>query len=604
MSASLILLNEHGPVTYALQPGVEVTLGRDKKATVYLDDDTCSRRHAVIYEQAGRWFVRDLGSQNGTYVDLRRVEKAPLSNGQTILLGNKQLQFVLHEDAREGSDAASTDHRDRGESISTSGLLNQSQFQPDELTALCCLMADGVETSDDRRLLETALETVRRQTGADVVGFLSLDEAGDLLPRLVLPDLARVNLELSRSLTAAVQQSRRPIWLQRDRPQGSGESLVGFEDAICVPLDGGGTLLGALHAYRKARSFTAAHTRFCEIVGRHLAGVLRVGRLRRQLEAENSRLRHQLPPADDLIGSSPAMQRVRQMIARVASRPSTVLIRGESGVGKERVARAIHRLSSRRDGPLEVLNCATVPENLVESQLFGHKKGAFSDAVSDYDGCFRRADGGTLFLDEIGEFRANSQAALLRVIEDKKVMPLGGQEPVVVDVRVIAATNRDLEREVQEGRFRQDLYYRLHVLEIAIPPLRERVSDIPELAEHFLKYLAQQHGRAVRLTSAAWDRLVAHSWPGNVRELQNVLESALTFVDGDTIDADDLPIRGHRPAKAAGGLPTLNLRELEKLALAEAWRRTGGDANATAALLGLSRSTIYEKAKRYGVPLD
>jgi Nif-specific regulatory protein len=321
-------------------------------------------------------------------------------------------------------------------------------------------------------------------------------------------------------------------------------------------------------------------------------------RVRRALEAENSRLRAYVPVSEILIGDSPALKQLRQLIARVGPRPSTVLIQGESGAGKELVAQGLHRHSPRRDGPLVVINCAALAPTLLESELFGHVKGAFTGATCDRTGLFQQADEGTLFLDEIGELSAECQAKLLRVIEGKCFRAVGGVEDIQSDVRVIAATHRDLEQAVADGKFRQDLYFRLCVLRIRVPPLREHAEDIPALVEYFVGRLAAECGQAVRLTPAAVARLQAYSWPGNVRQLRAVLEHAVVMSETDTVDADDLSL----PTPRLSDYPaTLNLEEVEEWAIRKALRQTGGKLEQTARLLGIVRETLAAKRKKYHI---
>ncbi|HSR42706.1 MAG TPA: sigma-54 dependent transcriptional regulator, partial [Longimicrobiales bacterium] len=256
-------------------------------------------------------------------------------------------------------------------------------------------------------------------------------------------------------------------------------------------------------------------------------------------------------PTDEgpaIVGSGPDMAEIFQVVARVADTSATVLLTGESGTGKELVARAIHWASDRREGPFVAVNCAAIPEHLLESELFGHERGAFTGAVARKEGRFQRADGGTLLLDEIGDMGLVLQAKILRALEEKVVERVGGEEPISLDARVIAATNRSLERAIAEGEFREDLYYRLAVVELRIPPLRERPGDIRELALHFAGRFARRHGRPVRaVTEEALERLEAHSWPGNVRELRNVMDRAVVLTRGPVLRSGDLRIGAGSP---------------------------------------------------------
>ncbi|WP_437651371.1 sigma-54-dependent transcriptional regulator [Sorangium sp. So ce362] len=329
--------------------------------------------------------------------------------------------------------------------------------------------------------------------------------------------------------------------------------------------------------------------------------------------AENQRLRAQLErldlPSREPLGTSAAMQRISELIGKIAPTRTTVLITGESGTGKERVARAIHDQSDRAAKPFLVVNCGALPEALMESELFGHEKGSFTGAGARALGLFREADGGTLLLDEIGELPASLQVKLLRVLQERKVRPVGAAAELAVDVRLLAATNRDVEAEVREGRFRQDLYYRLNVIRIELPPLRERPEDISRLAERFLRRFAAELGKDVRgLTTDAVRALDAYSFPGNVRELENMMERAVALAGGPSIGLGDLPsaVAGlsASPAPLLAQLPAGGcmldevLGEVERRLILQALEHTGGVRKAAAKLLGVSfRSLRYRLAK-------
>ncbi|WP_437948854.1 sigma-54 dependent transcriptional regulator [Sorangium sp. So ce296] len=329
--------------------------------------------------------------------------------------------------------------------------------------------------------------------------------------------------------------------------------------------------------------------------------------------AENQRLRAQLErldlPSREPLGTSPAMQRISELIGKIAPTRTTVLITGESGTGKERVARAIHEQSDRAAKPFLVVNCGALPEALMESELFGHEKGSFTGAGARALGLFREADGGTLLLDEVGELPASLQVKLLRVLQERKVRPVGAAAEIAVDVRVLAATNRDVEVEVREGRFRQDLYYRLNVIRIELPPLRERPGDVSRLAERFLRRFAAELGKDVRgLTTDAMRALDAYGFPGNVRELENMMERAVALAGGPSIGLGDLPsaVAGlsASPAPLLAQLPPGGcmldevLGEVERRLILQALERTGGVRKAAAKLLGVSfRSLRYRLAK-------
>ena len=326
-----------------------------------------------------------------------------------------------------------------------------------------------------------------------------------------------------------------------------------------------------------------------------------------ELEAYRSEVRVEDEPS--LVGGGPAMQRVYKLIGQVAPTVSTVLIRGESGTGKELVAKALHAHSARRDRPLVSVNCAAIPETLLEAELFGHEKGAFTGAVGRRRGRFELAEGGTIFLDEIGELSGATQVKLLRVLQDRVVERLGSEHPTKLDVRIIAATNRDLEHAVEAGAFREDLYYRLNVVTIAIPPVRERPQDIPELAEHLLRKLARERRLAPgELSSGAVERLRSHDWPGNVRELEHALERALILSHGGRIAPEHLALSTDaRPAPdVLAGVPLERgmheaVADLERRLIERALAVAGGNRTRAAQILKINRRLLYDKLQELGI---
>jgi len=369
-----------------------------------------------------------------------------------------------------------------------------------------------------------------------------------------------------------------------------------------LPLRTAGESLGALHVYKTTSYFVEKDVRFCEALAGYLAHGLHVLKERRKLEAENTRLRSHISTAEDLLGDSPAMVNLRARITRAATQQFTVLIQGESGSGKELVALALHRRSTRNGGPFVVVNCAAIPSSLMEAELFGYRRGAFSGAERDHPGLFQQADEGTLFLDEVGELSADCQAKLLRVIEGKAYRPIGATSDVKSDVRIIAATNRNLEQEVKQNRFRQDLYFRLKVIEIVVPALRERPEDIPYLVQYFLDKLAIECRRTVHITPAAIQMLQQYPWPGNVRQLRALLESTVAMSETDTIEADGL--KRILTAPALDAPPSLNWEDLERWAVEKALKQTAGNVSQAAVLTGMSRDTMHAKVKKYNIVRD
>jgi Nif-specific regulatory protein len=607
-----------------------VTLGRNRQNTIILQDRHASRHHAIIYPEAGRWFIRDCGATNGTLLNGERIGDAtPLLDGSEIRIGDTCLAFT-----EEPSDAGVLEPPPepivpRSDTPPVNPDAPSTILQRDELGALLEFMDQSMAFLCPNDLVRRALRTVFQQTLATVCGFLSLEE-DDPLPRLVIPEVGEMDVHLSRRCTQQVQTTGRTVWLAGatigaalpalpphstpspdvDGPGSecaSNDSMASYRDVLCILVRGdaatesaGAQYLGALHVYRVGRIFTEREVRFCEAMANYLGKSLRLLRDRRALEADNARLRQRSPDANwELVGTSRVLEEVRERIRRLADRPKVLLLIGESGVGKELVARALHHHSKQQAGPFVAVNCAAITPSLTDSEFFGHCKGSFTDAETDRAGYFQQADMGTLFLDEIGELPLEAQAKLLRVLDLMSFRPVGAQQEVKVDVRVIAATNRDLEREVQEGRFRKDLFFRLN-MPLNIPPLRERSEDVAALAEHFLVKLRAEFRRDVRLSESAMRRLREYTWPGNVRQLRSVLENAVAMSDSGVIQPSDLRLAGEG-LLVEPDRPSLNLEELEAWAIRQALQQTRGNNTQAARLLGIHRDTLLSKIKKYGI---
>jgi two-component system response regulator HydG len=594
-----VVAGEGEPKVSELRPGQAFSLGRNRGNQLVLHDQHASRKHAEIVHDKGRWLIRDNGTLNGTRVNGQVItgQTVVLDDGQLIEIGKTALQFILEPTSNGMPLPAAA--KPAGVGPVDDSLGSKTLLCTDELTALCRFMAAAVKATEPRALIQTALEIIHVQIAASVTGFLSLDKE-DPLPKIVLPKLARVDVHLSRRLTQEAEQCRRTVWLGASESPVSSEdnSLLAFTDAICIPLCAGASPLGAVHAYKLGPAFKQRDVQFMEVLAGHLTNSLHLLRVHRTLEAENSRLRVHSQAAEDLIGTTPVLCALRDRIKRLAQRPSTVLIVGESGAGKELVALALHRHSPRHEGPLVSVNCAAIVPNLLESELFGHRKGAFSGADRDRPGLFQLADEGTLFLDEVGELSMECQAKLLRVIEGKGFRPVGADVEIEVNVRILAATNRDLHKEVETGRFRKDLFFRLQGIEIQVPPLREHIEDIPELVEFFLNKFAVEWGRRVKVTEATLRRLQEYSWPGNVRQLRAVLENAIASTEGDTLESNDirLPTDSVIPES-----PSLNLEKLEAWAIRQALQQTHRNVTQAARVLGIARETLNTKMRKYEI---
>ena len=377
-------------------------------------------------------------------------------------------------------------------------------------------------------------------------------------------------------------------------------------EAVVLLITGHGSIETAVDAMRLgATDYLAKPVRIAELRTR-LARAIEAGALRRT----NLELRRQIDKRfgfEGIIGHSPAMQRVFDVLGQVSATNATVLVLGESGTGKELVARAIHENSPRKNRRFVAVNCAALSEGLIESELFGHVKGAFTGAVSSKEGRMVYADGGTLFLDEVGDMPLATQAKLLRVLENREVQPVGGNQLQKIDVRLVAATNRDLREMVKAGEFREDLLFRLQVVALELPPLRERAGDVPLLVDHFIHEFAEQHGREVRgISPEARTALVRYDWPGNVRELRNAIENMVLLARADVLGLEDVPDTvqaGERATSSAGGydLAGRSLDEVERDLIAVNLKLAEGNREKAAKILGIGERTLYRKIKAYGL---
>ena len=474
--------------------------------------------------------------------------------------------------------------------------------------------------------LSGVLATLVRRCGAVRGAVALLDEqtrelqirAGVGLSR----DGSATRYALGEGITGAVAESGEPIVvaeISRDprflhRAAARQERNGAEFSFVCVPIllhrRPVGTL--SIELPHKAHREFSRLLKFLRIVASMISQAVRIHRLleaeRHKLVSENAQLREELHRRYDfssLVGTSGPMRQMYEEMARVAGTSTTVLIRGESGTGKELIASSIHYHSTRAKKPFIKVNCAALPETLVESELFGHERGAFTGAESRKKGRFELASGGTIFLDEIGELSPAIQVKLLRVLQEREFERVGGTEPVKVDVRVVAATNRNLETALAEGNFREDLYYRLNVFPIFIPPLRERRADVLPLADHFVEKYAREHGKTIkRISTPAIDQLASYHWPGNVRELENTIERAVLMADGEVIHGHHLPPT-LQTAEATGTVVNTSLGgavgTFERSLIVDALKTTRGNRSQAARLLGTTERVINYKVKKYGI---
>jgi DNA-binding NtrC family response regulator len=442
---------------------------------------------------------------------------------------------------------------------------------------------------DDEASARSGLAKLLDQEGYEVDtaadGALALELVAERAPALIVTDLKMPNMD-GMELVAKIREQNPDIPTIVTTAFSDVSSAVqamraGAEDYLTKPIDFDALLLSVERALQ-----------------------------RRELAVEAENMRRQLRTRDHaglegLLGTSPAMQRVYGMAKQVAPSRATVLVTGESGTGKGELARALHALSPRGKAPFVALHCSALAESLLESELFGHEKGAFTGADRRRIGRFEQADGGTLFLDEIGEIPAATQVKLLRVLQEKTFERVGGNESIKVDVRLVAATNKDLATEVRERRFREDLYYRLNVVHIEMPPLRLRGQDVVVLAEHFLRKFARENQRQIDgLSPAARSKLIAHRWPGNVRELENAMERAVVFSEGSVIESDALPFDAAPDTPDGIRIPGATLAELEKHAILATLEAAEGSTSRAAEILDISVRTIQYRLHEYGIVVN
>jgi Nif-specific regulatory protein len=644
---------------YRLTPGQVMTIGRAPTNRIVLHDEVCSRYHCEVFQNGSTWKIRDLQSRNGTLIGGEPVEgEVELKAGQVIEIGPCELAFTYDLSQafpRSGSEMKVEDetgpqtldvlemvpppveptilHREAenpyvdGHRVDAVGRDRTSR----ELAQLYRLALDMGSAGNSKQLAEIVLSGLSSGTSADIGALLLLpnpvsagEDPGELTLVAYRSSGERPYQKVSEYLSTTVLKSREAI-LARDVADDSllvnRDSLgeIHAKSVICAPIRLGKQIYGLIHLYstNPDRKLEPDDLEYTLAVADQCAGAL--DNLLRQekladglarVRNENLKLREQLGIESELVGNSASIQALKTKIGRIAPTDATVLIRGESGVGKELVARAIHFTSRRRNGPFVCMNCAALTESLLESELFGHEKGSFTGATSRKIGKFEQAHKGTIFLDEVGEMGPGIQSKFLRVLEGHPFERVGGNTPIQVDVRVVAATNRDLERAVEGATFRKDLYFRLHVVEIVVDPLRDRLEDTEVLARHFLQGFTAKTGRNVRdFTPAALDKLAAYDWPGNVRELQNAVERAVILCLGELVGASDLQLSGlgggeeHRAAVAAstGGFGDITLEALEQQHILAVLDRTNWNKSHAAQILGIERSTLDRKLKRYQV---
>jgi len=619
MTYSLLVLNGAAAgrtirLDAASQP--EVTLGRNESRELQVDDERASRLHCRVVYRGDRWHLEDCDSLNGTKVNAQPIKHKVLDSGDLIRIGDRLILFV--KDISDGSaDALSnsqlvsttrlgklTSHGER--SMHLEQAVHESVSQVVRDSAVLGRLANQIyRRTDGDSIVRAALEAIVDGLGVDHVslwlsradgGLRCAGHWGDV-------DHSEVNSQVIANL--AIEKGK--PFLLREQHQGEENTVnadaLSLGSALGVPIPGPENSRGAIACRRSVdkQKFLRSALDFAMVVAHQTGLALENLEHRERLERANKELRRRLKHESKLLGSSEALQEVHEQIARVGPTSSTTLVLGESGTGKELVAQSIHELSDRKHGPYIAVNCAAFPESLLESELFGHEIGAFTGADRQYIGQFERAHRGTIFLDEVGEMSPGCQAKLLRVLEGHSFQRVGGREPINVDVRIIAATHRDLKALAAEGDFREDLYYRLRVIDIRLPPLRERHDDAIELATQFLENYRRQMGRGPQQFSAeAVDAIRHYHWPGNVRELKNAVERAVVLARGPEATPGDLGIAAP-PADDAFRRELIPLKEAERRHIEYVMRETDGNKTEACRLLGIGRGTLYKKLEEFGL---
>jgi Nif-specific regulatory protein len=603
---SYLVIREDGQEKVQPLADSEITVGRSRQNGIKLATEQASRRHCKLVRTARGWQVVDGKSANGTYVNGARVDERDLSDGDAISVG--QATLVFHA----GDPGAPAPPAER--------LTAPVPIQDRNVQILLQTVVSAASAQDLESFLATAVDNVVEIAQAERGILFTRDDAGELKPR-VSRDAARKPIEklagISRTIPQQVYESNRAIYLldtesEKTPVESQSVSIYHLRTVMAAPLRVGDRRLGVLYvdSHAKAREYSGTDLALFEAVANTLALTLenlrsaqeakrREAEKRQALEHENAMLRAALESRKHLIGECPEMKAVYETLRKAAPTDATVLVLGESGTGKEAIAHVLHDLSPRSAKPFVVIDCAAIPETLLETELFGYEKGAFTGAVAQKPGKIELAHGGTLFLDEIAELSLSLQVKLLRALEQRTINRVGGAEGIQVDVRLVAATNRNLEEMVQQGKFRQDVYFRLKVVSITLPALRERGDDIPLLADFFLAEANSMNGRMIKgFTEEARAALRAHRWDGNVRELKHRVEQAVILTGNEFISSDDLNLAG----EATMFRSLEDARDVfEKNYIVKALERHGHNVTHTARSLGISRQHLQTLIKKYEV---
>jgi Nif-specific regulatory protein len=586
-----------------------VRLGRDPGNEISVHDAGIGRRQCEIVPSGLHFDLIQLDHQNVTLLNGLSVTRSVLGHGDEITVGSSRFRVQLREDELPpGQRVVQFDENDleliRPSAVDVEDSMRDSGRAARELEALLRITSvlGSVKRLEEleQKLLETITSVVPADRGAIILVGETIDQftsifGWDRQPEGHHPvEVSRTVIDRALRDRVAVRWGPVPVSSDHERQPASPKRSL-----LAVPLVVFDRTVGVIYldADQARVSLDDGHLQWLKAFGRVAAVALENARRAQWLENENRRLREELELDHSMVGESLAMQEVYQFIAKAAPSPATVLIRGESGTGKELVARAIHRNSPRAEGPFVAVNCAAVTETLLESEMFGHEKGAFTGAVAQKKGRIELADRGTLFLDEISELAPNLQAKLLRVLQEREFERVGGTHPIRVNIRVVAATNQDLEKAMNEGRFRPDLYYRLNVISVTLPSLRERREDIPLLATYFAGRHCERAKRPpLAISPEAMAYLIHYEWPGNVRELEHAMERAVVLGSGDVIRPENLPediLDIDLPQR--GLLPHFHevVKRTKRELILKAVKQAGGNYTEAAKVLGLQPTYLH-----------
>ena len=588
-----LVVHEPGGVTTSVQLEGAVQIGRDAAMQVVLGDTKVSRHHATITRDGAEWIVTDAESRHGTFVNGSRVTRHVLADRDQLQIGSTMLVFQLVDD---NSSAVSLH------------IAHTEMPRPDERLQVFYQLAEATAAIDDAdAALRRALAAIVAVLGCDR-GVIALGDSPQTLRRAA--EVQARDLIIGRRVIDAVLVRGEAVLVGGSEPLNSTLDRQGVRSAMAAPLRLRERTLGLVYLDDRGRVdlFGQDDLELLVAVAR-LVGVIVDVSARYERAVALVEVAQSERVAPELIGKSEQIRQVRREVERFGATDLPVHLTGESGVGKELVARALHATSARKGASFVAVNCAAMPDTLLESELFGHVRGAFTGADKARRGKLSLADRGTLFLDEVADLSPAAQAKLLRVLEDGEVVPVGSETATRVDLRVVSASHKSLERAVAEGKFRQDLYYRLVGAVIAIPPLRERGADVIELAETFLARVRSQRSAPARLSSAAVAALTSYAWPGNVRELRHAIERACAIATSDQIEPDDLALRAPVAPSAQVARGSLAsqfaaLDETERRLVEDAMAKANGNVSEAARLLGITRIMMKRRLDRFAARED